>query len=84
LLADVSMPPMRPVSLLFEHGIYDGKYLRDWLGEQLEKLDAYTQDMLFCSGRDAALKFLDGAPGHPAWDWEAYKRKHRSAPSPAA
>ena len=39
--------------------------------------------MLFRSGRDAALKFLDGAPGRPAWDWEAYLRKYRSAQPPA-
>jgi NTE family protein len=42
-------------------------------------LDQDTQDTLFRSGRDAALKFLDGAPGRPAWDWEAYKREYRSA-----
>jgi len=42
-------------------------------------LDRDAQNMLFSSGRDAALKFLDGAPGHPGWDWEAYKREYRSA-----
>jgi NTE family protein len=42
-------------------------------------LDQDTQDVLFNNGRDAARRFLDGAPGHPAWDWEAYKREHRSA-----
>ena len=46
-------------------------------------LDRGTQDMLFQNGRDAARKFLDGAPGHPAWDWEAYKREYRGAQVPA-
>ena len=46
-------------------------------------LDPGTQNTLFQNGRDAALKFLDGAPGQPAWDWEAYKRKYRSSQSPA-
>jgi NTE family protein len=46
-------------------------------------LDRDTQDMLFQHGRDAALKFLDGASGRPAWDWEAYKRTYRSS-QPAA
>jgi NTE family protein len=41
-------------------------------------LDQDTQDMLFQKGREAALKFLDGAAGQPAWDWEAYKRTHRT------
>jgi NTE family protein len=41
-------------------------------------LDPDTQNMLFQNGREAALKFLDGGPGQPAWDWEAYKRKYRS------
>jgi len=44
-------------------------------------LDRDAQNMLFRSGRDAALKFLDGAPGHPGWDWEAYKREYRNAQS---
>ncbi len=41
-------------------------------------LDRDAQDLLFRNGRDAALNFLDGAPGQPAWDWEAYKRTYRS------
>ena len=46
-------------------------------------LDQDTQNMLFQKGREAALKFLDGAPGQPAWDWEAYKRIYRSSLSAA-
>ena len=42
-------------------------------------LDRDAQDLLFRRGREAALNFLDGAPGQPAWDWEAYKRTYRSA-----
>lgn len=42
-------------------------------------LNRDTQDSLFQKGREAAVTFLDGAPGQPAWDWEAYKRAHRSA-----
>ena len=42
-------------------------------------LDRDAQDLLFRKGREAALNFLDGAPGQPAWDWEAYKRTYRSA-----
>jgi NTE family protein len=42
-------------------------------------LDRDTQDLLFRKGRQAALRFLDGTPGLPAWDWEAYKRTYRSA-----
>jgi hypothetical protein len=38
---------------------------------------------LFRKGREATLKFLDGAPGQPAWDWEAYKRTYRSWQSAA-
>ena len=30
------------VALLFERGIYDGQYLKDWLGEQLTKLGVHT------------------------------------------
>jgi hypothetical protein len=47
-------------------------------------LDGDTQDLLFRQGRQAAMKFLDGAPGRPAWDWEIYKRVHRNSSSPAA
>ena len=46
-------------------------------------LDRDAQDMLFRNGREAAAKFLDGAPGQPAWDWEAYKRRHRGSHPPA-
>ena len=31
-------------------------------------LDQDAQNMLFQKGREAALKFLDGTPGQPAWD----------------
>jgi predicted acylesterase/phospholipase RssA len=42
--------------------------------------DQDIQDLLFRKGREAARRFLDGAPGLPAWwDWEAYKRTYRSA-----
>jgi len=47
-------------------------------------LDRDTQDLLFRQGRQAAMKFLDGASGQPAWDWETYKRTHRNSSSPAA
>lgn len=46
-------------------------------------LDPATQNMLFQNGREAALKFLDGASGQPGWDWEAYKRSYRSSQAPA-
>jgi NTE family protein len=46
-------------------------------------LDRDMQDLLFRQGREAAVRFLDGAPGQAAWDWEAYKRMHRTSPSPA-
>ena len=42
-------------------------------------LDRDTQDLLFRKGREAALDFLDGTPGQPGWDWEAYKRTYRSS-----
>ena len=42
-------------------------------------LDRDTQDLLFRKGREAAVTFFDGAPGQPAWDWEAHKRAYRSA-----
>jgi NTE family protein len=45
-------------------------------------LDRDTQDLLFRKGREAALDFLDGGPGQPAWDWQAYKRTYRSSQSP--
>jgi len=34
-------------------------------------LDRDTQDLLFRKGRQAALDFLNGAPGQPGWDWGA-------------
>ena len=40
-------------------------------------LDDVTREMLFDNGRAAATKFLDGAPGSPAWDWEQYKATYR-------
>ena len=46
-------------------------------------LDRDTRNMLFRKGREAAARFLDGAPGQPGWDWEAYKRGYRSS-QPAA
>jgi NTE family protein len=46
-------------------------------------LDRATQDLLFRRGREAALDFLDGTAGHPAWDWETHKRAYRTSPSPA-
>ena len=46
-------------------------------------LDRDTQDLLFRKGREATLKFLDGAPGQPAWDWDGYKRSYRSWQSAA-
>ena len=45
-------------------------------------LDRQAQDTLFRNGRQAALAFLDGAPGQPGWDWEAYKRTYRTSQSP--
>ena len=31
-----------------------------------------TQTTLFDNGREAAARFLDGAPGQPAWDFPTY------------
>jgi NTE family protein len=45
-------------------------------------LDLGTQDLLFRKGREAAVDFLDGAPGKPGWDWEAYKHAYRGSQSP--
>lgn len=42
-------------------------------------LDEKTQQMLFDNGRAAAERFFDGTKGHPGWDWDAFKRKYRSA-----
>jgi len=44
-------------------------------------LNLDTQELLFCKGREAALDFLDGAPGQPAWDW-ACRRTRRSSQPP--
>jgi NTE family protein len=46
-------------------------------------LDRDTQDALFRRGCDAAVRFLDGAPGQPAWDWETHRRTYRTSRSPA-
>ena len=42
-------------------------------------LGAEQQDMLYQNGRKAALDFLDGTAGRPAWDFDAYIAKHRQA-----
>jgi NTE family protein len=41
-------------------------------------LDDATKQRLFDNGRRAAEQFLDGGPGHRAWDWEAYLATFRS------
>jgi NTE family protein len=46
-------------------------------------LDRDTQDALFRRGRQAALDFLDGASGQPAWDWETHKHTYRISQSQA-
>jgi hypothetical protein len=44
--------------------------------------DRNSQDVLFRMGREAALKFLDGArPGSRPWDWEAFTHMHKSSAS---
>jgi NTE family protein len=49
-------------------------------------IDATTQQQLYDNGRHAAEQFLDGAPGHPAWDWDAYvatyRTPHSAPPTP--
>ncbi|KLU08881.1 patatin-like phospholipase family protein [Kocuria sp. SM24M-10] len=35
------------------------------------------RDFLYRSGRDAAVKFLDGTPTRPAWDFQQYIAAHR-------
>lgn len=42
-------------------------------------LTTQQRDMLYGNGRKAAIKFLDGAPGQPAWNWEEYKKTYRSS-----
>jgi NTE family protein len=37
-----------------------------------------TQQRLYDNGRVAAEKFLDGAPGHPKWDFGSYVSQFRS------
>ena len=32
----------KAMALLFEHGIYEGQHLKEWLGEQLAKLSVHT------------------------------------------
>ncbi len=41
-------------------------------------LSAADRDMLFESGRAAALKFLDGGSGHPGWDFDSYIATYRA------
>ncbi|MGQ1797897.1 patatin-like phospholipase family protein [Kocuria oceani] len=36
------------------------------------------RDFLYRSGRDAAVRFLDGTPTRPAWDFPQYIAAHRS------
>ncbi len=36
------------------------------------------RDTLFQNGRDAAVKFLDGGPGHPGWSFDSYVATYRS------
>jgi len=52
-------------------------------GSQVLAVPAGHRTGRFRKGREAALKFLDGAPGQPAWDWEAYKRTYRSGQAAA-
>jgi NTE family protein len=42
-------------------------------------LTTEQRDQLFANGRDAATKFLDGAPGHPGWDFDQYVATFRKA-----
>jgi NTE family protein len=41
-------------------------------------LSAATSEWLYESGRAAATRFLDGDATRPAWDFEEYKRRHRT------
>lgn len=41
------------------------------------------QQRLFDSGRTAAEKFLDGEPGQPGWDWDAYRERFPARGRPA-
>lgn len=41
-------------------------------------LTKQQRDLLFENGRKAAIEFLDGTPGQPAWDWEMYKKTYRT------
>jgi NTE family protein len=45
-------------------------------------LSPEDRDQLYENGRRAAVKFLDGGDGRPAWDFDAYIAKHRT-PAPA-
>jgi NTE family protein len=40
-------------------------------------LDRPTQQRLYDNGRRAAERFLDGADGHPGWDFDAYVDRFR-------
>jgi NTE family protein len=42
------------------------------------EIDDHTKRRLYDSGRRAAERFLDGAPGRPAWDWDAYLAAFRA------
>jgi NTE family protein len=46
-------------------------------------LSTEDRDQLYENGRRAAVKFLDGGDGRPAWDFDAYIAKHRT-PAPTA
>ncbi|HVB43903.1 MAG TPA: patatin-like phospholipase family protein [Streptosporangiaceae bacterium] len=42
-------------------------------------LTVQQRDFLYASGRAAAVRFLDGGPGQPAWNWDNYKKTYRGA-----
>jgi len=47
-------------------------------------IDEETQQRLYENGRSAAERFLDGAPGQPGWDWDAYLAKYGAEDGPIA
>jgi NTE family protein len=47
-------------------------------------LDATTREQLYANGRAAAVAFLDGTDHSPAWDFDAYVARFRSAPASTA
>lgn len=47
-------------------------------------IDAATQKKLYDNGRTAAERFLDGGPGQPAWDWDAYLEAYGNGGAPPA